>query len=112
MVENGVSYPKPVTLAEALIEGDIQQKKSFADNGWNYDKELNIIHYKVIEHFDYQIDLCKIDKLPKDKRAYEILDWIYHVVQKTWTTDKVLTDLIGMFVWIHVQYLSYGRDNH
>jgi len=26
MVENGVSYPKPVTLAEALIEGDIQQK--------------------------------------------------------------------------------------
>lgn len=83
---------QPMTIKEFKKFAEENIKKEIESNSWKYNKKLNTISYN-----GHEIDLCRIDKLPKDKRGLEILDWIFHIGGKRWASDKVQKDLIFMF---------------
>ena len=57
---------------------------------WVYDKQSHTLTCKA-GGYPYWINLLEV------VTAAEVFDWLAHISEKTWATDKVIADLVRAF---------------
>ena len=75
-----------------MCVADIQEPKKKCEWGdWKFDPKRLCLVTKNDCHIAYEIDLEEIDS------HYRLLDWIFHIQQKSWATPKVMSNLLCAF---------------
>jgi len=69
------AFPEPKPIRDGHVFGN-----------WKYCAELKVLRYR--DRFGYEVDLERMET------AAAVLDWVFHVSNKTWCSPLDISDLI------------------